>query len=109
MKLPLAPVLKPPPPDRLLPGNVHAPSYTEDNFDPQVFQQVVDAMVKKVWEIKSKHPSIEALAGCGISGLLMMGAISYATGLPQIAVRKPHETTHDPRRCNGWLGSARVT
>jgi orotate phosphoribosyltransferase-like protein len=61
-------------------------------------------MAAKIREIIKKHPEIEALASCGHSGLMMMGALSYVTGLPQIAVRKPHPSDHDKKLVNGWLG-----
>lgn len=81
-----------------------APIYTRRNFDPPEFQELVDRTVDKVFQLRVKHPEIEALAAMGHSGQLLMGAVAYLTGLPQIAVRKEVGGSHDTRIVNGWVG-----
>jgi orotate phosphoribosyltransferase len=85
-------------------GQVHSPEYTRDNFIPEDFRVLVDEVVAKIKVIREKHPDIEAIAAIGHSGLMLMGAVSYLTGLPQIAIRKHSPDDHDHRDCNGWLG-----
>lgn len=83
---------------------LHSPAYSQANFVPEDFRILVDKMHRKLKCILAKHPNIEAMAACGHSGLMLMGALSYLTGLPQIAVRKPSPEDHDGRKCNGWMG-----
>lgn len=80
------------------------PSHTKEVFDPDQFQLLVKKTVEKVQTLRTAHPEIEALAACGHSGTLLMGAVSYLLGMPQIAVRKTADTYHDHRMVNGWMG-----
>jgi hypothetical protein len=86
------------------PQLIAAPGHTQKMFDPKDFQRLVESVVQRVRDIQEKHPEVQALAACGHSGLMLMGAVSYLTGLPQIAVRKTKDTYHDHRTANGWMG-----
>jgi hypothetical protein len=85
-----------------------SPDHTRYNFDPVLFKQLVDRSVDKIFKILKLHPDIGAFAACGHSGLMLMGALSYVTSIPQICVRKSHDTNNDRSvgggLVNGWLG-----
>jgi hypoxanthine phosphoribosyltransferase len=83
---------------------IRAPSHTWDQFHPDRFHKLVDETIVKVRELKEKYPEIEALAACGHSGLMLVGAVSYALNMPQIAVRKSADTEHDCYLADGWMG-----
>lgn len=90
--------------DRVPSVEVVSPSYSRDLFQSSSFRSLVKHSLDKLELIMEKHPEIEALAACGHSGLMLMGALAYESGLPQIAVRKSLDTEHDDSMVNGWLG-----
>lgn len=65
---------------------ITAPSNTEQVFDVQVFPTIVAWAAEIIRERKN-----DAIVACGHSGLLLAGALSFLTGVPTIAVRKPGE------------------
>lgn len=64
------------------------PVHTRRIFNPLEFKNVAKWAVK---EIERLRP--DAIVACGHSGLLLAGVVSYATGIPTFAVRKPDEYT----------------
>jgi hypothetical protein len=85
-------------------GEVQCGSYTRKIFHPDRFRTLVHEAAEYVQKLQKKHPEIQALAACGHSGAMLMGALSYELGLPQIAVRKELSFSHDGNMVNGWLG-----
>lgn len=86
-------------------GRLQAPSHTFQIFNPILFQKTIDQMVVKIEKLRALYPEIEAIAACGMSGLVLAGAVSARLQLPIIAVRKTMDTTHDDRMVNGHLGA----
>lgn len=85
--------------------SMQSPDYSRDNFDPVKFRALAEKMAEKINAMIEVHPEIEAIVAMGNSGLMLAGAVSYLTGLPQIAVRKTQDSlAHDSRLVNGWLG-----
>jgi adenine/guanine phosphoribosyltransferase-like PRPP-binding protein len=64
----------------------HCPSHTEPVFDTSSFPLIV----RWAEEILLKE-RIDGIVACGFSGLLLAGALSYATRIPVFAVRKQGE------------------
>lgn len=86
-------------------GRLQAPSHTFQIFNPILFQKTIDQMVVKIEKLRALYPEIEAIAACGMSGLVLAGAVSARLQLPIIAVRKTMDTTHNDRMVNGHLGA----
>lgn len=84
-------------------GRVLSPPHTRRVFNPQNFCELVDRCVAKVEAIMAKHPEIQALAGCGHSGLPLLGALCSRLKLPMIVVRKEMDTKNDDYLVNGAL------
>jgi len=63
------------------------------------------AAVVKV--LKDQCGQVDAIAVCGISGMALLGAVSYETGIPMTVVRKRHEDPCHGYVLTGWLGSGR--
>jgi len=74
--------------------SIRTPSHTRKVFNPKLFKKTVDRLVRWLSTPRAKVLKIKALAGCGNSGVPMISAVSYATGLPIITVRKKSETEH---------------
>jgi hypothetical protein len=84
---------------------VLSPGYTHRNFVPSEFQEVVNRVADRIRALRAKNPEIEGLAACGQSGTMLMGALSFVLGMPQIAVRKSsHDMGHDDAMANGDFG-----
>lgn len=66
---------------------VTAPSHTQAAFDTTILPRIV----RWAEDIVLKHRA-EAILVCGHSGLLVAGALSYATRIPVLAARKDGET-----------------
>ncbi len=81
-------------------------NYTKPIWTPVLFQSLVDACALKLQDF-ANHTSFDAIAGCGVSGLPILGALSYRLGIPMIAVRKPGEVSHLPSKAQGLIYSSR--
>lgn len=78
---------------------IHCPSHTEAIFRTTDFPAVVDWAVSQARQAK-----IDAIAGCGHSGLLVAGAMGYILNIPVIAVRKgSNEAKADGFKVNAVL------
>lgn len=77
----------------------HAPSHTRPVFDAR-FRAIVEWVVKA-----ARKTQVEALAGCGHSGLIVVGAAAYLLKIPVIAVRKKGQVpdSDDGRYVNAVL------
>jgi adenine/guanine phosphoribosyltransferase-like PRPP-binding protein len=71
---------------------VNAPEHTRDVFVTPSFRRIVDIVTRKLKEVDKLH-RFDAIAGCGNSGLPLLGALSYRLGIPMITVRKAGEKT----------------
>lgn len=89
----------------VIPQHISSPGHTGDIFDPKTFTELAKQVAERVREIRQKNPEAEALAASGHSGVMLMGAVSFITGLPMIAVRKNPDTIQDVRMANGWMGA----
>ena len=80
-------------------GIRHAPSHTEPLFNPDTFRLIVKWASKIVKEL-----GVDAVAGCGHSGIPAAAAIAYETGTSMIAVRKHDDESyaHSNMRLNAW-------
>jgi adenine/guanine phosphoribosyltransferase-like PRPP-binding protein len=66
-------------------------SYISELFNPEQLSEQVD----KISEIiKEKFPDINYIAGSGISGALILGAVSKATGKRIFCIRKENDDSH---------------
>lgn len=83
-------------------GRTVSPGHTEEVFDPNDFQKLVNRVAKEVRRLQRTH-KINALAACGNSGLLLVGALGYKLDLPFLAVRKRMDTNNDWHHVNGFL------
>lgn len=72
----------------------HAPGHTRKVFDHKQFRRLVEACDSRITELR-KDMEINALAASGNSGLPLLGALSFYTGLPMLAVRKTADTQND--------------
>ncbi len=68
----------------------NSPSHTRLVFDPKAFRQVVLDTAKTI-KILQKQLNFTTLAGCGNSGLPILGALQFELGLPIITIRKKSE------------------
>jgi len=82
-------------------GGRHWPSHTDKVYNPELFDRTIDKCVKALKAIWEEEGRFQAIAGSGNSALPMLGAISYITGIPMIAVRKAGDNAHDNRQVNG--------
>lgn len=77
-----------------------APSYSGDMYDPKIFPQAVEKIARCVKAL-DRAKRVDAVAGIGQSGLLLLGALQLRLGVPIIAVRKGGEASHDLSYVNG--------
>lgn len=73
-----------------------APSYYERAFNPAESQEIVAWAVKHI-----REHQIQAIAGRGLSGLVIAGAIGFAANVPVFAVRQDGEHAHTDRLVSG--------
>lgn len=71
---------------------INAPGHTWGIFNPGMFSRIVEIFEQKVLEVHARTP-IDAVAGCGNSGVPLAAALSLRLGIPMITVRKPGEQT----------------
>jgi adenine/guanine phosphoribosyltransferase-like PRPP-binding protein len=74
-------------------------------YNPDKFKPLLDKIGDKLQDIYRKT-AFDAIAGCGFSGLPLLGALSYKLGIPYIAVRKEDEKAHSTDT-QGLIFSAR--
>ena len=91
-----------------LEGDVVSPLHTNQVFDPNQFPTLIKELSRKVWRLQKKL-GFNALAGCGNSGLLVLGGLAARRQIPFFAVRKSADTEHDTRLANGFLLNGKVT
>jgi hypothetical protein len=84
---------------------VTSPSHTRPVFNPESFLDVVDKAAEKIEKIRVLYPEIEALAACGNSGVLLVGALAARLKMPVLVVRKKKDTNNDDRLVNGYIGA----
>lgn len=79
---------------------IAAPFYSRNVFEVRRLQQIVKWTVAAV----RKH-KLDAIAGCGHSGLVLASAAAYAAKRPCIAVRKAGEEqhSHDSNRVHAMI------
>ena len=82
-------------------GGRHWPSHTDKIFNPMEFEGTVNKCIKALKQIWKDEGQFQAIAGSGNSALPILGAISYITNIPMIAVRKKGDSAHDDRQVNG--------
>lgn len=80
----------------------HAPDYHVYALDPKHLPRVVKLAVTQL-----KRRKIDAIAATGISGLIVAGAVSAATGIPVMAVRRKGEKAHNCDRVS-FVGHKKV-
>jgi adenine/guanine phosphoribosyltransferase-like PRPP-binding protein len=86
--------------------DISSPYHTRGVFEPKKLRYAV----RQVKAFLKLHPEITALAGCGNSGVPICAAVSYATGLPYITVRKASEREHEGHggtTVTGYSGSGK--
>lgn len=71
--------------------NVHHSSWNRSAANPVALEDTVDRLVQ--W-LKKSDLDFEAIAVSGVSGLVVGGALSYATGIPLVVVRKSGDKKH---------------
>ena len=76
---------------------VHS-SYLRHLVTPHSLKLVVDHLAEKILADKAAGLPIDAIAVRGNSGTLVGGALSMATGIPVITIRKPGDNTHSSYR-----------
>lgn len=75
---------------------IAVPSYYDRAFNPAESQQIV------AWAVDAiKAHNIQAIAGRGLSGLVIAGAIGHAAQIPVFAVRQDGEHAHTDRMVSG--------
>lgn len=80
---------------------VNAPYHTKPIFGEE-FQATVRRAARSLLEAR-KSLDFNVLAATGNSGLPLIGALSYITGIPMAAVRKAHDGAHDTAMVNGIM------
>jgi len=69
-------------------------SYLSGLIEPKTLKLIVDTIVGKMTEDLVQGLAFDAIAVRGTSGTVVGGALSLATGLPLVIVRKPGDGTH---------------
>jgi phosphoribosylpyrophosphate synthetase len=87
---------------------ITVPYYERDPFDAAMLPDTAAWAAKIIKEVNA-----DAIVACGHSGLVMAGAVGFATGVPIVAVRKPgeaqlsqsHETVNAalPAKAQRWV------
>ena len=72
--------------------------YLRHLVTPHSLKLVVDHLAEKILADKAAGSPIDAIAVRGNSGTLVGGALSMATGIPVITIRKPGDNTHSSYR-----------
>lgn len=75
-------------------------SYKTKAFNPLSLRKVV----ARIADYLVANPAIVAVAARGQSGIIVYSAVSYATGVPIICVRKDGEESHDGSSVLGYCG-----
>jgi len=83
-------------------STVLAPVHTHEIFDPCTFAIKVAKVVARIQELRSEI-DFNALAGCGNSGLPLLGAVAIQLQMPFFAVRKTMDTSNDSHLANGYI------
>ncbi len=79
-----------------------APNYTRKVFDPKAFPILTKRMIKAAKAIMATTP-FNMLAGCGNSGLPLLGAMGLRLKMPILACRKSGDSAHDDAKVNGHI------
>ncbi len=79
---------------------LHSPNYTRRIFDPESFGKLAAQMVKAAKAICRLNP-FTMIAGCGNSGLPLLGVMGLRLKMPILACRKKGDTCCDGRMVNG--------
>lgn len=81
---------------------LYAPSYETYVFNCDTLPKIVE-QVKKELDKLATDCSIDAVAGSGFSGTILLGALSVAHKIPILAIRKDNERHHSNRDAVGYL------
>lgn len=83
-----------------------APSFSHCGYmsraiEPKHVKRVLSRLVKLIRDWQKVNGPIDAIAFRGLSGSLMAPLLSYRTGIPMIAVRKPNDGSHSYKPVEG--------
>ena len=78
-------------------NHVTVPGYARAGFLPHLMKITVRELAKVL-----RLTKVEAMAACGNSGVVLGGALSFATGLPLIVVRKERDDVGHGYQTTGY-------